>query len=39
MKDNVMQWIAEANKDGYEKYSSHLYSEKNFRHSMLRNCC
>jgi len=30
MKDNVMQWIAEANKDGYEKYSSHLYSETKF---------
>lgn len=26
MKYNVIQWIAEANKDGAERYSSHLYS-------------
>lgn len=27
MKDNVMSWIEQANIDGAERYSSHLYSE------------
>jgi 2-oxoisovalerate dehydrogenase E1 component len=26
MKNNVIQWIAQANEDGAERYSSHLYS-------------